>query len=324
MKRLYKILICVSALSVFLTGCGKNAGSEDSSSKLKISVTVFPEYDWIKEIMGDRFKEADVILLLDNGTDLHNYQPTAQDIVDIHSSDLFVYVGGESDKWVEDVLRTVKNDGPETVNLMEVLKDRILEEEETEGMQEEEHSHEEEETGYDEHVWLSLRNTELLVSALADQLSVLDPEGESVYRANAEAYKKKLEELDAQYQAAVSSGNKDTLLFADRFPFRYMTEDYGLNYYAAFAGCSAESEASFETVLFLAKKTDELELRSICTIESSDGSIARTVRDTTAGKDQKILVFDSLQSCGKKDAENGVTYYDVMRKNLEVLIEALD
>ena len=188
---------------------------------------------------------------------------------------------------------------------------------------EEEEGGEEEGPEYDEHVWLSLKNASVLVDALAEAIAAADPDHGELYRANAAAYREKLDQLDGRYAEAVKAGNKSALLFGDRFPFRYMADDYGLEYYAAFAGCSAETEASFGTIVFLAQKADELGLSSVCQIESADGSIARTVAENTASGEKNILTFDSLQSVTAKDVSEGTTYLSVMEKNLSVLADAL-
>ena len=183
---------------------------------------------------------------------------------------------------------------------------------------------EHEEKEYDEHVWLSLKNAETLVGAISNALQELDPDNKDAYAANSDAYVKKLSALDADYQAAVDGAAYKTVLFGDRFPFRYLVDDYGLSYYAAFAGCSAESEASFETISFLAKKVDELNLPCVLTIEGTQHKIAETIVQNTAEKNQKVLVMDSMQSTTSKDVKNGTTYLSVMEKNLSVLKEALD
>lgn len=321
----------------------------EDSEKMQIVTTIFPEYDWVENVLGDRASEADVTLLLDNGVDLHSYQPTAEDIMKISTCDMFIYVGGESDEWAEDVLESAVNKDMVVINLLDALGDNVKAEEIVEGMEaehdhdhedgedaehehedgdEEDHDHEHEdgdecEEEMDEHVWLSLRNAEVLCGVIADGLGQLDSENADVYKANAEAYKNELAELDAQYAEVVDNAGVKTLLFGDRFPFRYMVDDYGIDYYAAFVGCSAETEASFETIVFLAGKTDELGLSSIMTIEGNDHRIAETIRDNTASKDQQILTLDSLQATTLKDAANGTSYLSVMRANLEVLKEAL-
>ena len=345
MKRIITLIIAACLTIGALSGCGSTgspassgAGSSAGSSaasggkKLQIVATIFPEYDWVKNILGDKTSDADLTLLLDKGVDLHSFQPTAQDIMKISTCDLFIYVGGESDEWVNDALKEAVNKNMVAINLMDTLKDSLKEEELVEGMQKEEDEHEhdssssaEEEEGpeYDEHVWLSLKNASKAVTAISEALQKADSANKDTYKSNAEAYIKKLTALDEEYKKAVEAAGTKTLLFGDRFPFRYMTEDYKLKYFAAFIGCSAETEASFETISFLAKKTDELSLHTILTIDGSDHKIAETIVKNTKTKDQKILTLDSMQSTTSKDAEEGTTYLSIMEKNLSVLKDAL-
>ena len=520
MKKTISVLLTVLALAGMLTGCvqpadtasetasapqtvpelpGASQGVAAPEKKLQIVTTIFPEYDWVREIMGEQADNAQITMLLDNGVDLHSYQPTADDMIKIADCDLFVYVGGESDGWVEDALKNAANKGMQVIDLLDVLKDTVKTEEAKPGMQASEgHNHgcshfddsdvqnrtlsdwdgdwqsvypylqegildevmerkaesgsktaeeyrayyetgyktdvsqitidaenstmcfvkngvaakatyeykgyqiydyasgsrgvryffeatggdadapkyvqfsdhgiepgkaehfhiysgndgfdalsqemdnwptyypadmsgneikedmlEHEEKEYDEHVWLSLKNAQTLVGAISDALQKLDPENKDTYAANSQAYVKKLSALDGDYQAAVDGAAYKTVLFGDRFPFRYLVDDYGLNYYAAFAGCSAESEASFETVSFLAQKVDQLKLPCVLTIEGKQHQIAETIVQNTAEKNQKILTMDSMQSTTSRDVAAGVTYLSVMEKNLTVLKEAL-
>ena len=336
MKKIIALLLVLLMTAGMLAGCGKQKDDDttDTTDKLSIVTTIFPEYDWVRQILGDKADNADVTMLLDNGVDLHSYQPTADDIVKISDCDLFIYVGGESDGWVEDALKNATNKDMKVVNLLEVLGDKVKNEEVVEGMQEEEHEHEdgeeheegeehEHEEEADEHVWLSLKNAEVLVGTISNALQEVDPGNKDAYAANADAYVKKLSALDAEYQTAVDNAARKTVLFGDRFPFRYLVDDYGLNYYAAFVGCSAETEASFETISFLAKKVDELKLPCVLTIEGKNHKIAETIVKNTAPKSQKILTMDSMQSTTSKDVASGTTYLSVMEKNLAVLKEAL-
>ena len=507
MKKMIPLFLVLTMVVGLLAGCGKKNAAEtgeSDSNKLSVVTTIFPEYDWVKEILGDKAESTDLTMLLDNGVDLHSYQPTADDIVKISDCDLFIYVGGESDKWVDDALKEATNKDMKVIDLLEVLGDSVKTEETVEGMQETEHAHDHSkevstfedhevqdrslsdwagswqsaypfaldgtlddafaamaeegemtadeyktyyQNGYktditniniegdhiaftyedgkkvgsdykyigyyiqnwstgtkaamyrfeavdrtsgapiciefndhmiesaapehfhirmsnesfdaiidpekswptffpadmtgedlcehmeghghdhgeekDEHVWLSLKNAKTLVGAIADALQELDPDNKDTYAANASAYIEKLSALDGAYQSAVDSAARKTVLFGDRFPFRYLVDDYGLSYYAAFAGCSAESEASFETVSFLAKKVDELKLPCVLTIEGKNHKIAETIVENTAEKNQKILTMDSMQSMTSKDAANGATYLSVMEQNLSVLKEAL-
>ncbi|WP_294214014.1 metal ABC transporter substrate-binding protein [Pseudobutyrivibrio sp.] len=320
-------LMCAFVLgaSIFV-GCGNanNAGiAAANTDGISVVTTIFPEYDWVRQIVGDS-ANVDITMLLDNGVDLHSYQPNAEDIMKISTCDVFIYVGGESDEWVDDALKEATNKDMVVVDLLDVLGDSVKEEEVVEGMEaEEEAEGGEEEVEYDEHVWLSLKNTQTLVTAISDALGTVDAENASVYAENAAKYNEELAALDAQYQDAVDAANVNTILFGDRFPFRYLTDDYGLDYYAAFVGCSAESEASFETITFLAGKVDELGLNSVLTIENSDQKIAETIIVNTNSKDAKILTLDSMQSTTSADVEAGATYLGIMENNLSVLKEAL-
>lgn len=341
MKKITALLLALFMLVGALAGCGKQ-NDTNQTDKLSIVTTIFPEYDWVREILGEKADNAEITMLLDNGVDLHSYQPTADDIVKISDCDLFIYVGGESDEWVEDALRNAANGNMKVINLLEVLGDSVKTEEIVEGMQEEEHEHEdaeehehedahahedaeehehEEET--DEHVWLSLKNAKMLVRVISKALQELDPDNKDIYAANADAYVKKLSALDAEYQTAVDAASNKTILFGDRFPFRYLVDDYGLRYYAAFVGCSAETEAGFETISFLAKRVDEWKLPCVLTIEGAQHKIAETVVRNTTAKNQRVLTMDSMQSTTSKDVKNGTTYLSVMEKNLSVLKEAL-
>lgn len=326
MKRIIACLTAVLMIAALFTACSGNETAGDSE-KLKIVSTIFPEYDWVRQILGDDAEDADLTLLIDNGVDLHSYQPTTEDIVKISTCDVFIYVGGESDAWVEDALKSATNKDMIVIDLLDVLGDLVKEEEAKEGMEQDD-DHEQEsfdpEVELDEHVWLSLKNAEVLCTYIADKLGELDPENADAYIANAAQYNDKLNDLDGEVRQTVNSAAYKTLLFGDRFPFRYLVDDYGLDYYAAFSGCSAETEASFETIVFLANKVDELGLGSVMVIETSDQAIAKTIIENTKDKNQKILVLNSLQGVTTSDITSGMTYLSVMESNLEVLKEALN
>ena len=324
MKKILKTLI-VPVL--FLTGCAKSAAPAGNPEEklLSIVATTFPLYDWTRTLLGEQTDNIDLTLLMNKGADLHNYQPTADDIMKISNCDVFIYVGGESDEWVEDALKSAVYPDLTVISLLDVLGENACMEEEVEGMQEEElHDHEEHEheEEYDEHVWLSLRNAAGFCDAITDVLKEKDPDHAAEYDANLAAYKEELQALDAEYGEVTGSAAKHVLLFGDRFPFRYLTEDYGLEYYAAFAGCSAETEASFETVRFLAEKAGELELDHVMIIESGDGKIARTIIENS-GRNADVLALDSMQSVTGEQAA-GKTYLGIMKANLEVLRTALN
>ncbi len=343
MKKFNSVLLSAVLTACCLCACSfGNGQAAADNGKIRIVTTIFPEYDWVMNVLGDNPAKAEVTMLLDNGVDLHSYQPTADDILKISTCDLFIYVGGESDEWVEDALKEAVNKDMKVINLLDVLGDSVKEEEVVEGMQEDEHEHdhdesgsdsdehehehehEEEEIEYDEHVWLSLKNAAVLVRNISDAVQTIDQAHADVYKTNTAVYIDELEALDAGYQETADGAAFHTLLFGDRFPFRYLVDDYGIDYYAAFVGCSAETEASFETISFLAQKVDELSLPAVMTIEGADHRIAETIVQNTGSKDQKILTMDSMQSTTSKDVQNGTTYLSLMENNLTVLKDALN
>ena len=318
--------------------CGSSATESSSvaeskseeTKKLNIVTTIFPAYDWVKQIVGDN-KNVEISFLIDKGVDLHSYQASAADIAKITDSDLFVYVGGESDDWAEDIIK--ENPNLKYINMVDSIGEAALAEELVEGMQdEEEHDHEGEEHAHeegehedgeeeiDEHVWLSIKNAETIVSAIEVKLAEIDPDNKAEYEKNANDYLAKLDELDKEYKDTLSSIQNKTIIVGDRFPFRYLVNEYGIKYYAAFKGCDAGSEASFETVKFLANKMDELNMSDIFIIDGSKGDLAKTIVDNTKDKNAKVLVLDSMQSTKSSD---NASYLDIMKKNLEVLKEVL-
>lgn len=333
------LLAGVLAIYYGATHVPASPANDAKNDKLKIVCTIFPEYDWVRQILGDKVGDVEITMLLDNGVDLHSYQPTADDIVKVSTCDMFVYVGGESDAWVKDALKEATNKNMVVIDLLDVLGDSAKSEEVVEGMEAEEHEHEkseeheheegeehehEEGPEYDEHVWLSLKNAQVFCSYIAQQLGVIDAENAQLYADNAKKYNAQLASLDAEYQATVKAAKFDTFVFGDRFPFRYLVDDYGLKYYAAFVGCSAETEASFETVAFLAKKVSDLGLKSVITIEGPEHKIAETIIKNTNGKDQHVLTMDSMQATTKDDVAKGSTYLSIMKNNLNVLMDALN
>lgn len=497
MKKYISIFLTIMIALLCLFGCSNITSQQNE--KLQIVTTIFPAYDWVKEVLGGNTDYAELTLLLDNGVDLHSYQPTADDLIKISTCDMFIYVGGESDRWVEDALKNATNKDMVVINLMETLGDSVKEEEMVEGMQETEHHHSHEESfadedvkdrilsefdgvwkslyplllngdldeycehkaeedednattketyiekykkswasdtneisidgntitftyedgntrsaeytyaGYnvkksdsgsmsvryqfqtesndapkyvqfndhgfkpgkvehfhiyfgddsfealmdsktnpyfvpstftteevlgslmehsheghsDEHVWLSLKNAKVLCQAIAAKIAEVDPEHKDGYSANMEAYIAKLSELDAKYKVVVDNATKKTVLFGDRFPFRYLVDDYNLDYYAAFSGCSAETEASFETIIFLSNRIDDLGLNTVLTIDDTQHKIAETIVSNTKSKNQQVLIMDSMQSTTSNDVNNGTTYLSIMEGNLEVLKYAL-
>ena len=310
--------------TIFFVGCNDTEKVDTAKGKkLSVVTTIYPEYAWVKEILGARVDSLDLVLLVKNGMDLHSFNPSAKDIATIANADVVVYVGGESDQWVAKALAATPKAGRVALNLMELLGDRVKEEEVVEGM-EHEHAEEAEEVENDEHVWLSLKNAEILVRQLAEAVAKLDTAHATEYHMNAALYIAKVSALDAQYRATVESAERKVILVGDRFPFRYLVDDYGLKYYAAFVGCSAESEASFETVAFLANKMDSLSLPAILTIDGGDGKIAQAVLTASKkSKDAPVLTLNSMQSVTEEQINSGVDYLSMMQDNLEVLKKVL-
>lgn len=338
MKKFHKItaaLLAVCLAGVLLAGCAGSSSSGPSAApsgssqpqqdgSLQVVTTIFPIYDWARQVIGD-VPGVELVWLQDTGVDMHSYQPSAEDMLKLSSCDVFLYVGGTSDSWVDGALKEAVNPDMKVLSLLEILGDNARLEELTEGMQAEDHEDHDhgDEDEYDEHVWLSVKNASLLTQSIADTLAQLDPDHADAYAANAAAYEAQLADLDAQYQAAVDAASVKTVLFGDRFPFRYLTEDYGLEVYAAFPGCSAETEASFETIAFLAGKVDELHLPAVLTIENSDQRVAQTIIQNTASKDAALLRLDSMQGTSAEDVAAGTTYLSIMESNLDVLKAAL-
>lgn len=304
-KRLLCLLLALAMLA--LCGCG---GQQPASGKPRIVVTVYPVWDWVRCILDEQAAKVELALLLNDGVDMHSYQPTVADMAKIAACDLLIYVGGESDEWIDDVEPT--NPNQRRVSLLELMGDAALEEELREGMRGESGG------AADEHVWLSLKSAVCLCTALLPYLRELGLDARYLDAAAA-AYTAKLKALDEEYQTVVDGAARRTLLFADRFPFRYLVEDYDLDYYAAFAGCEAETEASFRTVAFLARKLDELQLPCVLVIESGDGKLARTVIESSADPTRPVLTLHSMQG-----ASGGRSYLEIMEENLMVLKEALN
>ncbi len=339
-NRAWSFLLGLGLMMGVLTGCsnsgqsempfhkiGVQADSGERESGLSIVCTTYPQYNWVQQILGENWEKAEVTYLLKSGVDIHSYQPSAEDMIAVLDCDLLIGVGGESEQWLEKALEGRRNQEQKVIFMMEVLGDRVWEEEWIDGMQKESgegEKKEEDVVEYDEHVWLSLKNAERICQEISDVLGELDLENREFYQKNAAAYQKQLQQLDQKYQELSDTAGRRVLLFADRFPFRYLVEDYGWEYYAAFAGCSAETEASFETVAFLAEKVEEYDLPVIYRIETSDDSIAKTVMNSTREKNQKILVLDSLQAVTEKEIEEGISYLSVMEQNLEWLRQGLE
>ncbi len=322
MKRM-KLTAALLIMAVLLAGCGAKTAAD--SDVVSVVCTVFPQYDWVCILLDGVSTNVEVTLLSDDGTDIHSYQPSVQDMAVVRESDLLIYIGGDSEDWLLEMVEADETLKGRSVNLLELMGELVLEEEEKEGMTDEiGHVHDEDfEAEDDEHVWLSFANARVLCGELAGCLIALMPEEESAIQANLEEYKEQIAALEEEYAQAVDTARYDTLLFGDRFPFRYLTEEFGLNYYAAFAGCNADAEASFETIVFLIEKLDELDLPAILIIEGSDSKLAETIRKNTQAADQEILTLNSMQAVSRDEVESGATWLGIMEDNLAVLKTAL-
>lgn len=317
---IFLIFLC---LALSLCACGE-APAESGGEGLNIVCTVFPAYDFAREIAGEK---ANVVLLVPPGSEAHSFEPTPQDIIRIENCDLLFCNGGESEAWLEEILEGRESQIPSLV-MMDCVE--ALEEETKEGMQgvshdheheehedHEEHEHEEE---YDEHVWTSPVNAELIVSALCERLCWIDPENSGFYRANGERYVSALQELDAAFCQTVENGNFDTLIFADRFPVRYFVEEYGLDYYAAFPGCADDTEPSAKTVAFLIDKVRSEGIPAVMFIEFSNEKMADVICEDTGCEK---LLFHSCHNVSAQQLKEGVSYLELMWGNVESLKEAL-
>lgn len=337
---LFQNLLAAFLISLAFFGCSKKDESQAKSQnqKIKVVATIFPLYDWAKNVAAGS-ENVQVELLIKNGVDLHSFQPSTSDIVNLLSADVLIYVGGESDFWISDALKNSVNEKMAQINLMEALSDSVKEEEVVDGMTAEDddfphidksapagyslqlagHNHDEVE--YDEHLWLSVKNAENAVKKISEILQEKDAAEADLIESNKNAYLEKLDEL--QYSAIVTKVQPDTIIVCDRFPFRYLTDELGLKYYAAFVGCSAETEASFETIAFLAQKIKDLNAKEVFVTESSDKKIARTVISSAGLTEQecKIVTLDSMQSTTLQDSESGKNYVDVMKENYRKLAE---
>ncbi len=348
--------------TVFAVSCGGGSSKSSSGGHgLKIVVTTFPIYDWVSNVLGDNLQNVELSMIINTGVDLHSFQPSTDDIIKIANADLVVYTGGVSEEWIHAAIDQSKNENMVDICLIHAIGNRVIfddhghhdhddhdhHEHGHEGHGHDEHKHEEHDhkdehkhdehkhEGHDhdhdhhhdhghddEHIWLSLVNAQLCVDAITAALAKLEPEQASVYFTNAGVYNRKLQELDAEYSNMVASKSKNTVIIADRFPFTYMFEDYDLENFAAFSGCSAESEASFETIKFLAEKADEIQTKTIVKTKSSGHNIAETVKNATSGKNQEIIVFDSMEDI-TGDQLGSVDYISIMKSNLDALSKAL-
>jgi zinc transport system substrate-binding protein len=328
------LAVCGLLCGSLLAGCGTERAegvSEEVQDDGRISVvtTIFPQYDFVRQIAGEN---VELKMLLKPGEETHSYEPTPQDIIAIQNSDIFIYVGGENDAWVEDILESMPEADMRTLKLMDCVD--TVEEEHVEGMQEQPgHSHEEEESHedeteeehsvheIDEHVWTSPVNASAIVDKIKELLVQADPENRQIYEENAEAYEAELAELDAEFRDVVDNAGRRLVVFGDRFPFRYFADEYGLDYYAAFPGCASDTEPSAATMAFLINKVKEEEIPAVLKMELSNENIANAIAEATG---TEVRTFYSCHNLTAEEFEDGETYLSMMQKNVETLKEVLN
>ncbi len=316
MNKNIKISLVILLVLVLLSGCGnKNIENTTDNGKLKVVATSFPPYDFAREIGQDKIE---LKMLIAPGTETHSYEPSPQDIIAIQNSDLFIYVGGESDTWIDRVLKDMNKNEENVMSLMDFVE--VKKEELVEGMEEDNHDHEHDHIEYDEHVWTSPKNAKLISEAIESKLSKLDSENSSSYKENYTEYKGKLDALDEKFTSIVKNGSEKPLVFADRFPFLYFAKEYNLKYYGAFSGCSTEVEASPATIKFLIDKVNSDKIPVVFYIEFSNEKMADIVVEST---NAKKMLFHSAHNVTKKDFDAGVSYLDIMNNNALSLEEAL-
>lgn len=322
------VMLCF--LLLLVSGCSDTGGKESGQGhgdpgpddgKIKVVTTIFPPYDFVREIAGDK---VDLKMLLKPGEETHSYEPTPQDIIAIENSDVFIYTGGENDVWVEDILSSMQDDDRAVLRLTDCVD--TVEEEPVEGMKGtsgHEHEDGEEESPHeiDEHVWTSPVNASEIVGKITDVLCRKDPSNQESYRKNAGAYQKELSDLDQSFRNVVAGAKRNILIFGDRFPFRYFADEYGLDYYAAFPGCAGDTEPSAATMVFLVDKVREEQVPAVLKMELSNPDIADAVAEATG---TEVKVFYSCHNLSADDFENGETYLSMMQKNVETLKEVLN
>lgn len=330
-SKLFSAFIPASVLLLLLSGCASpgTAGSEDSG-KIRAVATIFPQYDFLRQIGGDHLE---LTMLLKPGAESHSFEPTPADMITVSQSDLFVYVGGDSDAWVETILESVDVSEKEIVTLMDCVE--TVAEEDVEGMETHGHAHDHEDEDptaadgdhdhedaeQDEHVWTSPRNAVRIVEKLRDALIAVDPENAGDYTQNAADYIDRLNLLDQEFQETVDTAKRHTIILGDRFPFRYLADAYGLDYYAAFPGCSSESEASAKTIAFLIDKVKEEQIPVVFSIELSNEKMTDSICEATGATK---LQLHSCHNVTRDDFEQGITYLDLMERNVQALKEALN
>lgn len=311
MKLKRKLLAVITAAATVFSLCAcssESSYSNSDSGKLKIISTVFPPYDLARQIAGDN---AEISILLPPGSEIHNYEPSAKDMIAIRNCDIFLYIGGENEQWAEKLINSNDTKNVTAVKLIDYVP--ALSEDEDEHDHDHDHEHEHE---TDEHIWTSPKNAQLMLSAVYDAICKVDPSDKQTYTKNKDAYAKQLSDLDNAYRSAVDNAKNKTIVLADKFPFRYLAHEYGLEFSAAFAACSDESEPGVSTMIKLTKTIKENNIPAVYYLEFSSTKIADTLCDETGATK---LMLHSCHNVSKQDIENNVSYVDLMKQNLENL-----
>jgi zinc transport system substrate-binding protein len=321
MKKISSLLLAVVVVAALLAACGKTPHAQNANDdRISVVSTIFAPYDFVRAIAGDH---VNLTMLLPPGSESHSYEPTPQDILTVQNCDVFIYIGGESDAWIGDILASLDTSGFKIVTLMDCVE--VVEEEIVEGMQEDEDDHEEN-AAYDEHVWTSPQNAGRIVEKLTATLCEVDEDNKAAYETNKTAYLAKLSELDAAFQNVVENAARKEIIFGDRFPFRYFADAYGLTYYAAFPGCATETEASAATVAFLIDKVEQDSIPAVFHIELSSKKMANAIAESVADRTErevKVLLLHACHNVSRADFESGATYLSLMEGNVQTLKEAL-
>lgn len=313
MKLKRKLLAVITAAATVLSLCAcssESSYSNSDSGKLKIISTVFPPYDLARQIAGDN---AEISILLPPGSEIHNYEPSAKDMIAIRNCDIFLYIGGENEQWAEKLINSNDTENVTAVKLIDYVPTLSEDEHDHDHDHDHEHEHEHE---TDEHIWTSPKNAQLMLSAVYDAICKVDPSDKQTYTKNKDAYAKQLSDLDDAYRSAVDNAKNKTIVLADKFPFRYLAHEYGLEFSAAFAACSDESEPGVSTMIKLTKTIKENNIPAVYYLEFSSTKIADTLCDETGATK---LMLHSCHNVSKQDIENNVSYVDLMKQNLENL-----
>lgn len=312
-KRLISILTVLLLIALTFTGC--TASEKTDNGNINIVSTIFPQYDFAREITGDK---ANLKMLIQPGGESHTYEPTPQDIISIQEADVFLYIGGENDKWVEDILKSIDTTKIQVVKLIDCVELTCVDtaEEHTHAHNEDNHAHE-----FDEHIWTSPMNAKKMVEVISNAICKADPENSEYYKNNTTAYSAQLIDLDTKIRDVVSTSKRNELVFGDRFPLVYFTNEYGLKHYSAFPGCSSETEPSASTIALLSDKVKQNNIPVILKIELSNSTVADTIASETS---TRVLTFYSCHNLSKNQFEKGESYISMMTANLETLKTALN